>query len=193
MSATLAAQPRDNQTGKGAARKLRRTGLVPAVMYSGGTPARSIAVNPQHLVEVFRQTGDRNTVVSLQLGSEQAHCLVREVQRNPLTRQILHVDFYRVAEGQVVEVMVPLAYAGRAAGMAIGGRLRIIRREVLVRCPYNQIPKQVVHDITHLDIGEFVKVSELVVPEGCQVLYEHDYNVMNLYGRRVAANPPAAS
>jgi large subunit ribosomal protein L25 len=194
MSATLTAQNRGENTGKSTARKIRREGLIPAVVYSAGSEARSIKVNPSELVNIFRQTGDRNTILSIDVEGDAIDCVVREVQRNPVTRDILHADFYQVSGDDVLTVQVPLKSKGRAVGMSIGGRLRIIARTVTVRCQYQKIPAEVVYDITDMNIGDFVKASQLVVPEGVQLVYDNDYNVMNLYGRRaeVKKAEPAA-
>jgi large subunit ribosomal protein L25 len=184
MQTNLAAETRTTATGKTTARKLRASGRIPAVVYSGGTEATSITVDPHALEEIFRITGDRNTIVQIQLGGESIPCLVRTAQRNPLTRAILHVDFYRLAPGQVVEVMVPVRGEGRAKGMALGGRLRLIRREVKIRCDWSKIPSAIVQDITPMDIDDIITASQLALPAGVELVTKNDFNVMTIYGKR---------
>ena len=188
MQTTLAVQARSGSAGKGTARKLRKNGKIPAVVYAGGSDATHIEVDPNALTEIFRQTQNRNTVVQLDLGGETINCLVQDAQRHPLSREVLHVDFYRLADGQSVEVMVPVRGVGRAKGMTIGGRLRIIRREIKIRCDWKDIPETIDHDISPMDIGDMVKASELTLPAGVELVAENDFNVLTIYGRRVAAS-----
>lgn len=184
---SLSAEVRSGETGKSVARKLRKDGKIPAVVYGDGEAATPLVVDPDHLVAIFRETQDRNTIVELDVGGEKVPTLVQKVQRHPLKRHILHVDFMKVRPGKPVEVMVPLAGKGRAKGMIIGGRLRLIRREVKVRCEFDKIPSVIEHDITPMDIGDMVKASELVTPEGVEVVFDNDFNVMTVYGRKVKA------
>lgn len=170
--------------GKGASRALRRSGRLPAVVYGPNTPPVAVDVDPLALTNIFKETGDRNTVVQLVVGGSTHDVLVREVQRHPLTREILHVDFYVPPTDRVIEVMVPLEAVGRPAGASLGGRLRIVRRTVKAACRYDSIPKSFVVDISHLNIGDVIKASEIQLPDGVELVYDSDFNVMSLYGKR---------
>lgn len=188
MDTTLAAEARTGIAGKGGARKLRKTGMLPAVVYGPGEEATPVAVDPTRLLDIFRKTGDRNTVINLQIDGAEVPCLVRDSQRHPLTRELLHVDFYKVSRDRKVEVMVKLETTGRARGMALGGRLRVIRREVPVRCDFDKIPAAIVHDITQMRVDDFVAVSQLAAPEGVEIVFESDYNVISIYGKKLAVD-----
>jgi large subunit ribosomal protein L25 len=210
---SLATEIRITETGKSVARKLRKTGRIPAVVYGGGQISLSLDIDPFQLVEIFRKTGDRNTVVHLDVGGldvpadvleswKQAGaltedgklpCMVKDVQRHPVTRDLEHVDFYFLTPGQEVVATVPLEGVGKAIGMAAGGRLRVIRRELKVRCAWEKIPRVIQHDITPMDLGDFVKASQLVLPEGVKIVTRNDFNVLNVYGKRVSAKPVAAA
>lgn len=181
---TLAAETRNNQTGKTVARKLRASGRIPAVVYARGGESVSITIVPKELTEIFRKTKNRNTIVHLEVDGKTVPCLVREAQRHPVRRDILHVDFYRLEAGQVVEVMVPIVGVGRAAGMSIGGRLRLIRREVKVRCAWESIPAALEYDITPMNIGDMVRAFELPLPDGVALVARNDFNVLTIYGKR---------
>lgn len=192
MDLTLEVTARPPQK-KGPNRRTRRGGAVPAVMYGPAQPARPIAVDPEKLVGLFKATGDRNTVVSVKIGDDApVPCLVREVQRHPLSREILHVDFYAVPREADVEVMVPLRPVGRPKGALLGGRLRLIRREVKVACRYDRIPSTIDVDVSELDIGGFVKASQIPTSEGVSLVLPHDFNVLNVYGKRTDEAAPAA-
>lgn len=191
MQTTLAAEARDSKTGKGVARKLRASGKLPAVVYAGGDHARAITVDPKALLEIFRKTQNRNTIITLEIDGEEIPTLVKDAQRHPLSRDLLHADFYALEPGQVVEVRVPLATRGRAAGMALGGRLRLIRREVRVRCAWEKIPSVIEHDITPMEVNDMVRASELELPEGVELVIKNDFNVMTIYGKRAPVTPAA--
>ena len=186
MNANLKAEVRTGELGKGAARKLRSVGQIPAVVYGAGEEATSVSVDPKVLTDIFTHTKDRNTVVNLEIEGSEYPCLVRQVQRHPLGRQLLHVDFYKVPLEDNVVVTVPVRGVGRAKGMTVGGRLRIIRREIKVACNYKNIPAFIDCDITPMEIGDMVKASELPMPEGCSLVADHDFNVLTVYGKRVA-------
>ncbi|MBX2800452.1 MAG: 50S ribosomal protein L25 [Myxococcales bacterium] len=205
MDTTINVQVREATT-KGGARKVRAEGKLPAVVYGPAHEPRPIVVDPVALTGLFKHTQDRNTVVDLKIGEEAVvPCLVREVQRHPVSRQILHVDFYAVDREADVEVMVPLTTVGRPKGALMGGRVRLIRRTVRAACRYDRIPSEFEVDVSHLDIGDMVKASEIPLPDGVRLVYDNDYNVITLYGKRrgrasaeeeeetaVAAEAPAA-
>ncbi|MEQ1500632.1 MAG: 50S ribosomal protein L25 [Myxococcota bacterium] len=185
--------------GKGRNRKSRARGVVPAVVYGPKTQPQAIEIDPVRLVEVFKETQNRNTVVAVKVGGGAAiPCLVREVQRHPVSRQILHVDFYAVPIEDEIEVMVPVNPIGRPKGAVLGGRLRVIRREVKISCRYDRIPESITIDVSPLDVGGFVRASDMALPDGVRLVYDNDYNVVNVYGKRqdgpeTPATPAAAA
>jgi len=184
METTLAAIKRTD-TGKGNARKLRASGRLPAVLYGVQEEAVSLSVVPQELTEIFRESRNRNTVVQLEIDGKTVPALVREAQRHPVSRQLLHVDFQQVGK-EPVFVMVPVVTTGKPAGTVFGGRLRVIRRELRVRCAYDKIPTHFEVDVSGMNVGDMVLASEISVPEGVEVIYDHDFNVLTLYGKSTA-------
>lgn len=193
MTSLQAAIRTDN--GKGDARKLRARGRIPGVLYGPDHEPVSLSVDPNALTEIFKQTQDRNTIVQLQVEGDTVPTLVREVQRHPLTRELLHVDFFRVSPERPVEVMVPLRTQGRPRGAVLGGRVRLIRRELRARCRYDRIPAAFTVDVTPMQIGDMIKVSQVRPPEGVQIVFDHDFNIVTVAGKRgarVADEAPAA-
>ena len=185
METTLAAQSRSD-FGKGAARKLRQSGRVPAVIYGGGGAATSIAVDPVALQAIFRKTQNRNTLLHLQVEEgKNLPVLVKMVDRHPVSRAIRHIDFYAVSEDKPVDVSVAVRTTGRPEGATLGGRLRIIQRELMVRCRYDRIPASFELDVTSLNIDDMIRASEIETPDGVELLFDHDFNVVTVYGRRV--------
>lgn len=177
MDTSLSADLRTD-TGKGAARKLRAAGKVPGVLYADGAAAVSVALDPTRLLEIFRKSNNRNTVLSLDVAGQTVHALVKEAQRHPVSRAILHVDLYKLAPGKGVVVDIPVRAFGKAAGSALGGRVEILRRTVKARCDFDKIPESFEVDVTPLEIGNDVKASQIVTGEGVKVLFERDFKVV---------------
>jgi len=187
METNLDAVVRDASRGKSGARKVRASGRLPAVLYGRDAQSTPVDVDPFAFQTLFRKTQNRNTVVNLQMGGESIPCLVRDVQRHPVSREIIHVDFYRLEAGQEVQVDVPIRSVGKPRGATMGGRLRVLIRTVPVRCAFEVIPEALIVDVTRMNVGDMVKVSEIAPPAGVQVLYEQDYNVLTVYGKRSEA------
>jgi len=186
MSHSLSVEPR-TAFGKGAARKLRAAGSVPAVVYSQGGEASHYTVSPTDLLEIFRTTQNANTIIDLKSGDTSIKVLVKDAERHPVSRDILHVDFLAVHEDTPVTVMVPLEAVGRPAGASLGGRLRLIRRSLKTRCTFDKIPVSHKIDVTPLHIGDMVKLSEVPLADGVELIPDSDINVLPCYGKRGGA------
>jgi large subunit ribosomal protein L25 len=164
MDAILEATARDS-FGKNEARRTRREGLVPAVLYgtSGGPnkEATAIAVNPKALLKILRSGA--NTLISLKLaGAGDARVLVKEFQLDPVTHQLLHADFYRVAMDRAIRVMIPVVVRGEPAGVKQqGGILEFVRREIEIECLPGDIPEHVEVDVSELMLHQGVRVRDV--------------------------------
>jgi large subunit ribosomal protein L25 len=170
--------------GKGAARRLRRAGMTPCVIYRDGATPLDVAVDPTLLQLGFTRTGDRNTLVKLDVAGKEHICLVQEVQRHPAKRNILHVDFYEVRMEEEVVVKVKVVPEGRAAGEAVGGHVMVLRRTVDVRCLPADIPGQLSIDVSPLEVGDVVTVESLIAPKGATLLFESNFNLLVCEGAR---------
>jgi large subunit ribosomal protein L25 len=169
MEATLEATRRDT-IGKNEARRTRRGGLVPAVLYGatgdgGGKEATAIAVNPRALLRILHSESGANTLISLQLaGAGNTRVLVKEYQLDPVTREVLHADFYRVAMDRVIQVTIPVVVKGEPKGVKQqGGVLEFIRREIEIECLPGDIPENVEVNVDELMLNQGVRVRELAV------------------------------
>jgi large subunit ribosomal protein L25 len=172
------------ETGKGAARKIRHEGLVPATVYRGGEEATLLKIDPRLLQLGFERTGNPNTLVNLNFDDTTKVCLVKEVQRHPVSGVIRHVDFYNVTSDQKITVNVPIQAVGKAKGVALGGKLRVIRRTLTVSCKAADIPDSIDVDVTNVDVGEFLKASELPKIDNCELIFLSDFNVATVIRRR---------
>ena len=197
MDTTLEVTPRDSR-GKGVARKARAQGSIPAVVYGPSEAPKPISVDPAKLKELFKQTGNRNTVVQVKIGgAAPIACLVREVQKHPASREILHVDFYAVPKSGEVTVHVPVNPVGRPKGALIGGRIRLVRRALKVTCPSDAIPAKLDIDVSELDVDDYLKASQVPLPEGVKVVWKQDFNIVGIVGKakkeEEAPKPAAAA
>lgn len=183
MDISLSVESR-NDTGKGAARKLRAAGRIPAVVYADGAPAVSVAVDPDRLQEIFRKTGNANTVLQLTVGDQTSSVMVKEAQRNPLTRELLHVDFYKVSLEKPVICEIPIKLVGKAAGVAVGGVMEQLRRSVKASCRYDVIPEAFEVDVTPLDLGQALRASQIPTGDGVKVVYNDDFNIAMCVGKK---------
>lgn len=177
--------------GKGPARRMRQGGRVPAVLYGRGIPAITLSLVPREIVKALAGPLRTNTVLKLKLqgatGSMPAECLamVRDHQFDPVSRELLHVDFLAVALDREVKVEVPLRLFGRSAGEAAGGTLTAIFRTLPVQCLPTAIPEEIAHDITALELNQHLTAGELVMPPGAVVLMDKGATIATVATKRI--------
>jgi large subunit ribosomal protein L25 len=176
-------------TGKGIARKLRRDGWIPAVAYGGGGETACLSLDPAELALLRKSRLGWNMPVSIQVegGDDIALALLRDVQKHPVSRALLHADFIRVDADTEVRVRVPIRLEGRAAGAEIGGLISQPNRVILVACLPTDIPVEVAIDITEMEIGDRVLLSSIPMPEGCRAVFRFDGTAVACVGRRGGA------
>jgi large subunit ribosomal protein L25 len=165
---SLKAEPR-KAGGKGAARRLRRTGVVPAIAYGKGMPTTSIAVAPKEVQTILRSELGKNTVISLELDGKKMLAMIKDFTVHPLERYLEHIDFVEVRLDKPVDVDVPIVPIGKAIGVAEGGVLRLVYRAVPVRCLPDRIPTKIEVGVEHLKLGDGVPTKELKIPEGVAI------------------------
>ena len=167
MEALLEATVRTT-IGKNEARRTRREGKVPAVVYGaasegGSRDAVSIAVEPKALLKILHSEGGANTLISLKLDGQDTKVLVKDFQLDPITHHLLHADFFRVAMDRAIEVTVPVLIKGEPKGAKLqGGLLEFIRREVVIECLPADIPEHIDVDVTDLMVGQGVRVRDVL-------------------------------
>lgn len=165
---TLQAEVR-HEGGKGPARQLRMKGLIPAVFYGPGTEPTAISVSPKALRKALSTEYGRNQVVELLFGERKELAVVHELQVHPVDRTLVHADFYRVALDREIEQRVPFETTGKAIGVAEGGVLRVIYRQLPVRCSPNKVPAKIVVDVTRLNMHDEIFTRDLELPAGVVV------------------------
>jgi large subunit ribosomal protein L25 len=163
MEATLEATTRET-FGKNEARRTRREGRVPAVLYGGdGKQATPIAVPPKALLKILHSESGQNTLISLKLaGASDTRVLVKDFQIDPVTHEVLHADFYRIAMDRVLQVTIPVTVHGEPKGVKQqGGILEFIRREIVIECLPADIPEHVDIDVSELMLHQGIRVRDV--------------------------------
>lgn len=177
---TLHADTR-NQTGKSPANRIRREGRIPAVAYGRALASTPITVDPAALLKVLQGPAGLNTVMKLDLaGQGDLLVMVREISHHPVTRQFLHADFIQVKLEEDIDVEVPFILTGKAAGVVAGGVLQQIYRKLPLRTRPNNIPLSISADVTHLALGDALKVNELKLPAGVTVRLPQEHTITSV-------------
>lgn len=178
--ATLDAQLR-NETGKGAARSLRRAGYVPAVIYGHGETTRACKVEKKELERLLSSIAHESTLIDLKLDNgDTSRVLIRELQVHPYRPEVLHVDFLAVHKGEKVRLDVAVQLQGAAPGVKEGGVLEHLRHEVEIRCDPDAIPEALELDISGLGIGDTLTVGDLKVVPGVEVLVDPSASIVTV-------------
>ncbi|MGH9364204.1 MAG: 50S ribosomal protein L25 [Thermoanaerobaculia bacterium] len=182
--------------GKNEARRSRAKGKIPAVMYGAGKPTVEVTVDRKALSDVFREGAGENAIFLLKLlGTDQSrHAMIRELQRDPLTRKTQHIDFVRVMMDTKIRVRVAIEVVGTAAGVkSEGGILDLVTREVEVECLPTAIPEHIPVDVSELAIGDLIRVGQLPSVEGVTVLEDADRVLVHVTHPTAEKEPEVAA
>ncbi|MDE2654829.1 MAG: 50S ribosomal protein L25/general stress protein Ctc [Gemmatimonadetes bacterium] len=160
-----------HDSGKGVARKLRRAGRVPGVIYGGGEEPVLVSMEAQQALLLFHSISVENTILDLMVDDREAErALVREVQTHPYRTELLHVDFLRVQRGVAIELNIPVHVTGVPAGARDGGVLEHIGHDITVKCVPSRIPEAIEVDVSDMETGDVLRVGDLEMPEGVENL-----------------------
>jgi large subunit ribosomal protein L25 len=176
-SVQLAATPRTG-TGKGAARTMRRTGTVPGIIYGHARAPQMLSLDNHELDRLLGRISAENTVVELVVDGRTSRTLIREIQRHPFRRQILHVDFQELVAGEKVTVRIPIVLVGTAVGVRVdGGVLDQTLRDLEIEVDPINIPNHIEVDVNEVVIGQSIHVRDLVLPPGVESLTDMDTTI----------------
>jgi large subunit ribosomal protein L25 len=191
-TANLSATARST-AGKGAARALRREGNVPAVIYGHARPVQSLAVPTRDLEKLLDVISAGSTVVELTVDGKTSRTLIREIQRHPFKKQILHVDFLELVAGEKIIVSIPIVLHGIPEGVRLGGGiLDQVLRELEIEVDPSHIPNHLDLDVTDLIVGHSLHVRDLQIPPGVKVLADEDAPIALVQISRAAIEDEAA-
>jgi large subunit ribosomal protein L25 len=162
-----------NESGKGSSRRARRAGKVPGILYGHKEAPVTITIDPHALVKSLDKERKRNTVFDLSVGTDKSiTAMIRDVQLDPMSRQIIHVDFIRVSMDEEVKVTVPLLLTGTPVGVVNGGNLHQGMHSVPLAAKPDAIPTKLTLDVSALNIGEALHASDLKLATGVRVLLD---------------------
>lgn len=176
------------EEGKGASRRLRHTGKVPAIVYGGGKDAVSVSLGANFVKHAFENRDNFNTILTLDVdGGSKEQCVVKDIQRHPATGDVAHIDFQRAVDNVIVK-KVPLNFIGKSVspGVKAGGLMSFLQPTIEVRCNAKVLPKAIDVDVSTMQAGTSLRLSELTMPEGVTIVAlthgnsDYDQAVVNI-------------
>ena len=179
MELKLKAEKRE-ESGKGAARKLRAAGRVPAVLYGHGVGPMAVSVDAKDLFHILHGSAGTNVLVDLQVDGTQHLSLPREIQRDHVRGRYLHVDFLAVRRDETVTVSVPVHVIGESPGVKAGGVIEHHLWELQVECLPGDVPDGIDADVSKLQVGDSLRVADLTPPRGVSVLTPLEESVVSV-------------
>jgi large subunit ribosomal protein L25 len=186
---------RRERAGKEVAKKLRREGKIPAVVYGAHRESVPITVDRKAVSELIQKSdhGVRSIFLLKMSGTDQQrHAMIKDIQLDPITRRMTHIDFVRVLMDEKVRLPIPVHLTGTAIGVKEGGLLDFQVRDLHIECLPNQIPDAINVDITDLGMHKYLRVSDLQLPEGVRVLDDPDRVVVGVTHARAEVTEAAA-
>ncbi len=159
--------------GKGASRRLRRDGKVPAIIYGAGRPPRSITFDHNKVVQQLENESFYSSILNVKVGEESQAAILKDVQRHPAKRLIMHIDLQRIVEDQAIRMNVPIHYLGEEDAVGVrdgGGTVTKMVNDVEVTCLPKDLPEYLELDISHLGLDEMMYLTDIIVPEGVEIV-----------------------
>jgi len=191
------AQPRaEDSRGKNVARRLRRQGIIPGVLYGAKKPAMAVSVNPKQITQILHSQTGHNTIFDLKLGEESAKAMIVDWQYEPVYGALLHVDLKRIAMDERMRVKVPVLLQGEAEGVKQqGGILEQVQREVELECLPADIPSHIDADVRELVFGKVLRVRDLTHDPRWKFLTDANQPVAHIVSvkEEVAPTPEATA
>ena len=180
MEQKLKATERDGKSGKGAARKIRASGRVPGILYGHGMDPVSLAIDSRDLFHVLHTDAGTNVLIDLQVGSDHHLAMPREIQRDHIKGQFLHVDFLVVRRDEKITVDVPVSLIGESHGVKEGGVIEHHLWELKVECFPTDVPEAIEADVSRLGIGDALRVEDIMPPEGATILTDSSETIVSV-------------
>lgn len=181
--------------GKNANRRLRAEGLIPAVVYGGGKEPVPIQIQRRTLLDLMRAGGSEHAVFLLKLAgsSSKRHTMIRDLQVDPVSREIIHIDFQRILMTEVVRVEIPVELEGTPLGVKNeGGMLDFVTREVEVECLPGNLPSRLTLDVSALHVGQHLEASAVELPPDVKLVTEPERVIVSVAHSRLAVEAEAA-
>jgi large subunit ribosomal protein L25 len=189
----LIAEYREDK-GKGASRRLRHEGKVPAVIYGAGRPPRSLSFDHNKVLRALENESFYSSVLSIKVGDKSQAAIVKDLQRHPARPIVMHIDLQRIVEDQVIKMNIPIHYIGADVAIGVkdgGGSVSQLRTDVEVQCLPKDLPEYFEVDISGLELDAMMHLSDITVPEGVEIPElaqgpEHDHPIVSIHVIKVA-------
>jgi large subunit ribosomal protein L25 len=175
-------------TGNSPARELRRSGLIPAVLYGPQTEPVLLSVSVKDLEQIFKKGNVGSMILNLVIQNGQQvtkPAMIKELQSHPVSGNFIHIDFYEIDMNRKINVMIPVVTVGKSKGVEEGGLLQIVRRELEVLCLPGDIPEAIEIDITDLDVGDSIHMEEIPLGENIELLSDANFTVVTIVSPKV--------
>ncbi|MDH3337436.1 MAG: 50S ribosomal protein L25/general stress protein Ctc [Gammaproteobacteria bacterium] len=159
-------------TGKGASRRLRHQGKVPAIIYGAGRPPRSLTFDHNKVLHELENESFYSSILNIKVGNKSQAAIVKDIQRHPSKRQILHLDLQRIVEDEEIRMNVPIHFIGADIAVGVkrdGGKVSRLRNDVEVVCLPKHLPEYLEVDISALELDEMMYLSDIKLPEGVEI------------------------
>lgn len=181
------------EKGKNVNRRLRVSGRIPGVVYGGKGEPVAVAVSPKEIGAVLRSASGENTLFDLDLGGSRRKVILKEYQVEPIKGRLLHADFYEVALDKLLEVKVHVEVTGTPVGVKVqGGILDFVTRELEIECLPTDIPEKIALDVSDLELGKHIRVSDLKLSDKITVLTDPEVVIVHVVAPRAEEAAPAA-
>ena len=167
----LIADIREDQ-GKGASRRLRRNGKVPAIIYGAGRPPRQLAFDHNRVIQQLENESFYSSILNIKVGEKSQAAIVKDIQRHPAKRIIMHMDFQRIVADQVIKMNVPLHFTGEDVAPGVrtgGGKVSRLMTDVEVVCLPKNLPEFIDVDVSELELDAMLSMSDIKLPEGVEI------------------------
>ena len=183
------------ETGKEVAKKLRREGMLPGVVYGHKTDPIPLILELKQFLSLLGGGKSESKLINLSVegngGPSEKTVMIKELQIDPLTRNYLHVDFFEISMDEEVTLSISVALTGDAVGVEMGGVLQQVRRELEIKCLPSQIPESISVDVSALNIGDSIHLKDVSLPSGIKVMEDENLTIVTILSPTVEKEPVA--
>jgi large subunit ribosomal protein L25 len=189
----LVAELRDDQ-GKGASRRLRRQGKIPAILYGGGRPPRTLLLDHNKVLQQLDHEAFYSSILTIKVGDKTQAAILKDVQRHPAKRHVLHMDMQRIVEDEKIRMNVPIHFVGEQSAPGVklaGGSVSRMITDVEISCLPRDLPEYLEVDISKLELDDMLYLSDIKLPEGVDIIElqhgeEHDQAIVSVHVMRTS-------
>ena len=181
-------------SGKGASRRLRRTGKIPAIIYGAGRPPRALTFDHNKVMHELENESFYSSILNIKVGDKSQAAIVKDIQRHPAKHRVLHMDFQRIVDDVKIKMNVPIHFLGEEDAIGVrdgGGSVSRLRTDVEVTCLPKDLPEYFEIDITALELDQMLHLSDITLPDGVEIPelaqgVEHDQAIVSIHVIKVA-------